>query len=118
MLALLGLMFAAPPPLDVPAAIHALESQQVYRAPGTVTNLDLAAVQRELTPEIRILIAPFTGDYQGDAHYQNVYQPLKNWAEAKGVELITVEGLYTTFGRRTSASCASRASTWSYRPTS
>jgi hypothetical protein len=106
---LLGVLHTAPPAdlpkLDVPAAIRALETQQVYQAPGVSVAIDLAAVQREMAPNTKLLIAPFTEPFKagnnyanGDAHYKDVYLPLLKWAQDKKVELVTVEGLETSYG--------------------
>lgn len=106
---LLGLMRTQPPAhlpkLDVPAAIKVLETQQVYQAPGVVTNIDLAKVRAEMSPDTKLLVAPFTEPFQaGDNyakandHYEQVYQPLKAWADSRKVHLITVEGLSTSYG--------------------
>nr|WP_042196636.1 hypothetical protein [Kibdelosporangium sp. MJ126-NF4]CTQ93031.1 hypothetical protein [Kibdelosporangium sp. MJ126-NF4] len=90
------------PKLDVPAAIRALETQQVYQAPGVVTHIDLSLVAREMKPDTKLLIAPFATGYKDekhyDEHYDKVYEPLKKWADSKKVRLITVEGLYTRWG--------------------
>ncbi|ALG13725.1 hypothetical protein [Kibdelosporangium phytohabitans] len=86
------------PKLDVPAAIRALETQQVHQAPGAVANIDLDVVRREMAPDTKLLIAPFERGYKDDEHYEQVSVPLKKWADAKKVRLITVEGLYTRWG--------------------
>ncbi|WP_083752967.1 hypothetical protein [Actinosynnema sp. ALI-1.44] len=89
------------PKLDVPAAIRALETQQVYRAPGVVTHIDVDVVKREMGPDTKLLIAPFEQGYKDEEHYEQVSEPLKKWADARKVRLITVEGLYTRWGPST-----------------
>jgi hypothetical protein len=109
---LLGVLAGAPPPdvpaLDVPAAIRALETQQVYVAPGVVTTIDLDKVRGEMSPGTRLLVAPFTEPFGEGAnyptsedHYDKVYEPLRKWAQDKKVRLVTVEGLYTAWGPST-----------------
>lgn len=91
---------APPEKLDVEAALDALETEQIYRAPGAVVYFDEEFIRPELTPDIRILIGPFTGRYgagspyaSADEHHEQVYQPLQNWAEEHDKTLIRVEGL-------------------------
>ncbi|WP_143230598.1 hypothetical protein [Actinosynnema sp. ALI-1.44] len=91
----LGLAVLQPPSppgkLDVAAAISALETQPVYRAPGAVADVDVAAVTREMKPNMRLVIAPFaTNDWQ---YVDNVYKPLQKWGDSKGIRVITVTGL-------------------------
>ncbi|CAM4131440.1 hypothetical protein KIPE111705_41990 [Kibdelosporangium persicum] len=85
------------PKLDVPAATGALETQQVYQAPGVVTHIDLPVVTKEMAPDTKLLIAPFSS-YKDDERHDKVYEPLRKWAESRKVRLITVEGLYTRRG--------------------
>ncbi|MBB4908702.1 hypothetical protein [Actinophytocola algeriensis] len=94
---------APPPRLDVAAATAALAHQQIHRAPGAIAWFDEDLVRAELTDDIRILVAPFTGRYgkggnyaDGDAHLEQVHRPLRSWAEAQGLTLIKVEGLYAS----------------------
>ncbi len=97
---LLGVAVVQPPDvhkLDVPAAIRALETQQVYQAPGVVTHIDLGVVTREMAPDTKLLIGPFSA-YKDNDHYERVSEPLRKWADSKKVRLITVEGLYTRWG--------------------
>jgi hypothetical protein len=90
-----------PPKLDVPAATAALKSTPIYRAPGAVAKFDEARVRSELTDGIRVLVAPYTGEYANgnnyatsDEHLDQVYNPLNEWAEDNKLKLIKVEGLF------------------------
>ncbi|ALG13722.1 hypothetical protein [Kibdelosporangium phytohabitans] len=68
-----------------------LETQSVYRAPGAVANLDMAAVMREMRPGLRLVIAPSA---TRDRRYaEEVAKPLENWGKPKGIRVITVTGL-------------------------
>ncbi|OZM75058.1 hypothetical protein CFN78_02450 [Amycolatopsis antarctica] len=89
-----------PPKLDVQAAMKALESQQIYRAPGAVAELDEDLVRAGVSARTRVLVAPFTGRYReggnyadGGLHTEQVYSPLKDWAAERDLVLVTVEGL-------------------------
>nr|WP_157529206.1 hypothetical protein [Kibdelosporangium sp. MJ126-NF4] len=94
-LAVLQPIDAPPAPrLDVPAAIAALETHQVYQAPGTETNVDVAAVTRELAPDMKLLIAPFAGPTPSLEYEKQVTKPLDDWARSRSVRLITVDGLH------------------------
>lgn len=85
-----------PPKLDVPAATRALETQQVYRAPGAVAYLDENAVRAALGPGMKVLISPFLGhNYPNDDdETTQLYEPLSDWATSTHTTLIEVEGLY------------------------
>jgi hypothetical protein len=90
-----------PPKLDVKAATKALEDQQIYRAPGAVAYFDETRIRAALKPNVRILVAPYTGHFEkgnnyadGDALYDQVSVPLDEWATRAKVRLILVQGLY------------------------
>lgn len=89
-----------PPKLDVRAATAALEDEQIYRAPGAVAHFDEERVRAQLKPNVRILVAPYTGHYEkgnnyadGDAHFEQVYEPLEAWRTKHKVNLVRVEGI-------------------------
>ncbi|RZS36873.1 hypothetical protein EV193_106107 [Herbihabitans rhizosphaerae] len=86
---------AQPPKLDVPAALTALETTPIHRAPGAVAWIDEQRVRAEMAPNTRILVAPYKGDnYPGKDDYQNqVYNPIEEWAKRTNLRLIKVEGL-------------------------
>lgn len=99
-----------PPKLDVEAALAALETEQIYRAPGAVAYLDEELIRAELTDDMRVLVAPFTGPYGAEGHYANseeyrtqVFRPLRDWAEDRGLVLIRVEGLLASSNKGVSA---------------
>ena len=90
-----------PPKLDVRAATKALADQQIYRAPGAVAHFDEERVRAQLKPNVRILVAPYTGQFEkgnnyadGDAHFDEVYTPLQEWTSKHKLQLVVVEGLY------------------------
>jgi hypothetical protein len=94
---------APPPTLDVQAAIAALGRDPVYVAPGASARIDLAAVRKAMAPNTRLLVAPYRPeDQSSDDHYNNVYTPLRNWAEHNHLYLITVEGIQASNGEVTS----------------
>lgn len=89
-----------PPELDVPAALAALEDQQVYRAPGAVARFDEQRVLDALPERSRLLVGPYsgprdeTGHYPGEDDYLNqVYTPMEEWANKRHLTLIHVEGI-------------------------
>ncbi|GAB3497914.1 hypothetical protein [Amycolatopsis cihanbeyliensis] len=89
-----------PPKLDVGAATQALSEQRIHRAPGAVARFDEELIRAELTPDMRLLVSPYTGPYEQGAHYasgeeyrEQVYQPLRDWAEGSGHTLIEVAGI-------------------------
>jgi len=47
------------PALDVFATEQAIGTQQIYRAPGAVAALDERTVRAELTPDTRVVLAPW-----------------------------------------------------------
>lgn len=55
------------PALDVFATEQAIGTQQIYRAPGAVAALDERTVRAELTPDTRVVLAPWVGYKQTDA---------------------------------------------------
>lgn len=90
-----------PPKLDVAAAIRALSTESIYRAPGAVATFDAQAVGTTLAPDVKLLVEPFTGpfgaghNYSSEQQYDDqVYQPLIDWANAHNVKLVDVTGLY------------------------
>jgi hypothetical protein len=92
-----------PPKLDVAAATAALKANPIYRAPGAVARFDEARVRAELTDDVRVLVAPYTGEFAkgnnyatSDEHYDQVYTPLNEWAAGNKLKLIKIEGLYIT----------------------
>ncbi|EHR49166.1 hypothetical protein SacmaDRAFT_0873 [Saccharomonospora marina XMU15] len=100
-----------PPKLDVAAALRAFETQQIYRAPGAVAYFDTELIRRELTPDIRVLIAPFTGpmgeggNYAShDEHFDQVYDQLMRWSERTGNKWVRVEGLHVSSSEGVAAS--------------
>src|SRR5690606_39438081 len=91
-------------------ALAALETEQLYRAPGAVSYLDEERIRAELTDDMRVLVAPFTGPYGAEGHYANseeyrtqVFRPLRDWAEDRGLVLIRVEGLLASSNKGVSA---------------
>lgn len=89
-----------PPKLDVDAALEALATQRIHRAPGAVATFDEELVAGELTDDMRILVAPFTGPLgengnyaDHDAYHEQVYTRLREWSEETGLTLIRIEGL-------------------------
>jgi hypothetical protein len=99
-----------PPKLDVDAALEALRTQPIYRAPGAMAYLDTDRIRRELTPRIRVLVAPFTGRIEkggnyatDDQHLTEVYEPLIDWSERTGITLIRIEGLLASSSEGVSA---------------
>lgn len=89
-----------PPKLDVAAAIRALSSQQVHRAPGAVAVYDESQVRAALTPDMRLLVEPYTGEFRKGGNYATpdqyeteVDQPLRDWAEQNHLKLVEVTGL-------------------------
>lgn len=99
-----------PPKLDVEAALRAFETRQVYRAPGAVAHFDTEVIRRELTPDMRLLVAPFTGpvgeggNYANhDEHHEQVYRRLEDWSERTGLKWIKVEGLRVSSSEGVSA---------------
>lgn len=89
-----------PPKLDVQRAIDELSERQIYRAPGAVAQFDEARVRAVLDDDTKVLVAPYTGRFaegnnyaDGDAHHEEVYVPLKEWAEKHHQHLIFVEGI-------------------------
>ncbi|NIJ14043.1 hypothetical protein FHU38_004387 [Saccharomonospora amisosensis] len=100
-----------PPKLDVDAALRAFETQQIYRAPGAVAYFDTELIRRELPPDIRVLIAPFTGPVEEggnyashDEHYEQVYDQLMRWSERTGKKWVRVEGLRVSSSEGVTAS--------------
>ena len=94
---------AQPPKLDVQAAIRALTTQQVYRAPGSIARYDEQKVAKALGSDLKLLVQPYTGTYQqghnyptGDDYVKQVYSPLSDWASQHGVKLVDVTGLYVS----------------------
>jgi hypothetical protein len=92
---------ARPPKLDVQAAMKALTTQQVYRAPGAVAQYDGQQVAKALGNDIKLLVEPYTGTYEkgnnyptDDDYITQVYTPLTDWVEDHHVKLIDVTGLY------------------------
>lgn len=90
-----------PPKLDVAAVMRALESTQIYRAPGAVARFDEDRVRAELSRNTRILVAPYTGRIEPggnyadfDEHYKQVDESLEHWAKDRNLRLITVEGIH------------------------
>ncbi len=101
---------ASPPKLDVETALEVLETEQIHRAPGAVAYFDEELIRGELTADMRILVAPFTGRYSedgnyadSDEHHEQVYEPLQDWAEDRDLTLIRVEGLLTSSSQGVSA---------------
>ncbi|SFB50560.1 hypothetical protein SAMN05216266_114203 [Amycolatopsis marina] len=91
---------ALPPKLDVAAAIQALEREQIHRAPGAIATYDEELIRAELTPDVRVLVSPYSGEIDAagnyathDEHSEQVTRPLRKWAEESGVTLVHVEGL-------------------------
>jgi hypothetical protein len=94
---------AEPPKLDVREATAALADEQIYRAPGAVAYFDEERVRAALKPNVRILVAPYTGHFEkgnnyadGDAHFEQVYEPLEAWRTENKINLVLVEGLSVT----------------------
>jgi hypothetical protein len=90
-----------PPKLDVAAAEQALTTQQIYRAPGAVAVFDERQVRAALTPDMRVLVEPFTGTYEaghnyatGDDYEQQVYGPLSDWSDEHKLRIVDITGLY------------------------
>ncbi|WP_037336251.1 hypothetical protein [Saccharomonospora piscinae] len=90
----------AAPKLDVDAALRALETESIYRAPGAVARFDEDLIRSELTDDMRVLVSPFTGRPDDGGHYPDrddyldqVHRPLNDWAEETGRTVIEVEGL-------------------------
>jgi hypothetical protein len=90
-----------PPKLNVPAAQAALSAHQVYRAPGAVAVYDESKVDKALGPDIKLLVEPFTGEYEQGDNYptdddytDQVYDPMEKWATNHHVKLVDVTGLY------------------------
>ena len=61
-----------------------------------------------MAPDTKLLIAPFIEPYEAgnnyptdDDHLKQVYRPLQDWAARRKVQLVTVEGLYTSYGPST-----------------
>ncbi|CAM3151706.1 hypothetical protein SAXI111661_20585 [Saccharomonospora xinjiangensis] len=99
-----------PPPLDVETAVEALATRQIYRAPGAVATFDEDLIASELTDDMRILVAPFSGRYgedgnysDGDDYHKRIYLPLRNWAEESGLTLIRIEGLLVSSSKGVTA---------------
>lgn len=88
-----------PPTLDVERAVAELSDKKIYRAPGAVAHVDESWVLPVLDKDTRVLVAPFSGIYgegayaDGDAHSEQVTEPLDEWATEQGLHLIVVEGL-------------------------
>jgi hypothetical protein len=102
-MAIPGSAQAQPPKLDVEDAIDVLGDQQIYRAPGAVAHLDETRVRPVLDKNTRVLVAPYTGEYEqganytdSDDHTRQVYDPLDKWAEQRHLHLIMVEGIRVT----------------------
>lgn len=101
-----------PPKLDVGKATRALADEQIYRAPGAVAQFDEKRVRAvlwpQLFPDVRILVAPYTGEFgkgnnyaDSDAHVQQVNAPLQAWSQQNDIDLVLVEGLHVTaYGHR------------------
>ena len=91
---------AQPPKLDVQAAIRALSTSQVYRAPGSVAHYDEQLVAKALGTDIKLLVEPYTGEFgkgnyaTGDDYSKQVYEPLSDWATQHKIKLVDVTGLY------------------------
>jgi hypothetical protein len=89
-----------PPKLDVPEALDALTTQQVYVAPGATARLDMGAVRKVLAPDTKLLVGPYARGYaepKGDKdygeHFDVVYTPMQKWIKSHHVHLIYVEGV-------------------------
>jgi hypothetical protein len=95
-----------PPKLDVKAAMAALSTEQIYRAPGSVATYDEQKVRKALGSDMKLLVEPFTGTYEkghnyptDDQYTDQVYTPMEDWANEHKVKLIDVTGLYVrSFG--------------------
>jgi hypothetical protein len=92
---------ALPPQMDVQAAITALATQQIYRAPGAVATYDEAKVREALGSDMKLLVAPFTGNFEkgqnyptDDVYTEQVYDPLDDWTTEHHIKLVDVTGLY------------------------
>lgn len=90
-----------PPKLDVKAAMAALSTEQIYRAPGAVATYDEQQVRKALGSDMKMLVEPFTGTYAkghnyptDDQYTDQVYTPMEDWADDHKVTLIDVTGLY------------------------
>ncbi len=80
------------PALDVASAEQAVGTQQIYRAPGAVAELDEPRVRAELAPDTRVVLAPFVDMDHTDA-YSATTSTLTSWARAQELKLIVVTGL-------------------------
>lgn len=80
------------PALDVFATEQAIGTQQIYRAPGAVAALDERTVRAELTPDTRVVLAPWVGYKQTDAD-STTTDALRDWAREHELKLIVVTGL-------------------------
>jgi hypothetical protein len=90
-----------PPKLDLDTATAALADQQIYRAPGAVARFDEDKVRAAMSPDTRILVAPYTGRLEkggnyadGNQYYEDVYVPLTKWAHDNHRKLIYVTGIF------------------------
>lgn len=99
-----------PPKLDVRAAMAKLEDAQIYRAPGAVARFDEERIRAALKPNVRILVAPYSGafekgnNYVDDEHYDELYLPLEEWRKKKKVNLVYVEGIQISLHAETGGS--------------
>lgn len=81
------------PGFDLDAALRALESDAVYRAPAAPARYDEAAVRPLLDPDVRILLAPYTPlDLSAGERYDLVDGPVGDWADEREVEVVLVVG--------------------------
>lgn len=83
---------AAPVQLDVAAVAAALPTQQVYRAPGAIAQVDLRVVLPLLGPEGRVVLAPPLAPGTEDA-YPALLDPLAQLARVLGLHVLLVTGL-------------------------
>lgn len=83
------------PALEVGATEQAISTQQIYRAPGAVAQLDERAVRAELTPDTRVVLAPWV-DYDHTEGNSTKLTALGDWADEHKLKLIVVTGLSVT----------------------
>lgn len=83
------------PALDIARTEQALDTQQIYRAPGAVAELDEPAVRAELTPDTRVVLAPWV-DYDHHDDNRTTIRALGDWADEHNLKVIVVTGLSVT----------------------
>lgn len=82
------------PGFDLTAALAALETGQLYRAPGAPAVFDESRVLPILGPEVRILLAPYMPlDFGSGPLYDAVLDPLHSWAGERELDLVLVVGV-------------------------